>query len=125
MRRTSMSTSVTGPCSARGRGTTMRGWRCLLTLARSRSAVQPAPPADAVDQRRGQPHLTWVFVSPWVAGHGLGTCLLNRAAQALWKLGYTELLSTFLLGNDSSMLWHWRNGFELLAYPGSVRSMHE
>jgi hypothetical protein len=31
------------------------------------------------------------------------------------------LASTFLLGNESSMLWHWRNGFQLLQYPGSRR----
>ena len=37
------------------------------------------------------------------------------------ELGYTELISSFILGNDSSMLWHWRNGFELLPYSGSRR----
>ena len=40
-------------------------------------------------------------------------------------LGYTELVSSFILGNDSSMLWHWRNGFELLAYSGSRRKFRE
>lgn len=83
------------------------------------------PPADAVAKRLGRPHLTWIFVAPWHTGHGLGTRLLNRAVRALLGLGYDELLSTFLVGNDSSMLWHWRSGFELLAHPGSVRSMHE
>ncbi len=37
------------------------------------------------------------------------------------ELGYTELISSFILGNESSMLWHWRNGFELLPYSGSRR----
>jgi hypothetical protein len=36
-------------------------------------------------------------------------------------MGFTHLASTFLLGNDSSMLWHWRNGFQLAGYPGSRR----
>jgi GNAT superfamily N-acetyltransferase len=80
-----------------------------------------APPADAVARRLGRPHLTWVFVSPFDAGRGVGTALLSAAARELLALGYTELASTFLLGNDSSMLWHWRNGFRLLQYPGSRR----
>jgi hypothetical protein len=28
-----------------------------------------------------------------------------------------------MLGNESSMLWHWRNGFRLLEHPGSIRRM--
>jgi L-amino acid N-acyltransferase YncA len=69
--------------------------------------------------------LTWIFVGPWHAGHGVGTALLAHAIQGLLGLGYTELLSTFLLGNTSSMLWHWRNGFRLLPYPGSPRVIRE
>ncbi len=79
------------------------------------------PPADCIERRLGQPHLTWVFVHPERAGRGVGTALLGRAAAALRGLGYTSLLSTFLMGNDSSMLWHWRVGFRLLTYPGSPR----
>ena len=41
--------------------------------------------------------------------------------RELLAMGYKELASTFLIGNDSSMLWHWRSGFRLLAYPGSWR----
>jgi len=81
------------------------------------------PPADCITRRLGRPHLTWIFVSPINAGRGIGTCLLSAAARELKALGYTELLSTFMLGNDSSMLWHWRNGFRLLAHPGSHRLM--
>jgi L-amino acid N-acyltransferase YncA len=55
----------------------------------------------------------------------MGTALLAAATRELLRLGYTELLSTFMLGNDSSMLWHWRNGFRLLAYPGSVRRIRQ
>jgi GNAT superfamily N-acetyltransferase len=83
------------------------------------------PPADCITRCLGRPHLTWIFVAPLSAGHGVGTALLAAAARELLALGYTQLLSTFMMGNDSSMLWHWRNGFQLLAYPGSYRLMQE
>jgi GNAT superfamily N-acetyltransferase len=79
------------------------------------------PPADCIARRLGRPHLTWVFVSPWHAGRGLGSELLAAAVNALLALGFTQLLSTFMIGNDASALWHWRNGFLLLPYPGSLR----
>jgi GNAT superfamily N-acetyltransferase len=79
------------------------------------------PPRDAVARRMGRPHLTWIFVRADSTGKGVGTALLASAGRALVALGYRELLSTFMLGNESSMLWHWRNGFRLLAYPGSQR----
>jgi hypothetical protein len=79
------------------------------------------PPPDLLVRRAGQPHLTWIFVSRMDAGHGIGSLLLGAAVRALLDLGYTELWSTFVVGNDSSMLWHWRNGFRLLPYPGSMR----
>jgi GNAT superfamily N-acetyltransferase len=82
----------------------------------------PAP-ADCIAQRLGRPHLTWIFVAPLRAGQGVGTALLARSVRELLSLGYTELLSTFMIGNDSSLLWHWRNGFRLLAYPGSLRRL--
>jgi GNAT superfamily N-acetyltransferase len=79
------------------------------------------PPPDAVARRLGRPHLTWVFVEPACARHGLGTALLAAAVRALLALGYGQLLSTFMIGNDASVLWHWRNGFRLLAHPASRR----
>lgn len=82
------------------------------------------PPEDAITRRLGRPHLTWIFVSPLQVGRGTGTLLLTAAVRELRALGYDELVSTFMIGNDSSMLWHWRCGFQLLAYPGSVREMH-
>ncbi len=83
---------------------------------------QDLPPADCIERRLGRPHLTWIFVARPEAGQGIGTALLAAAVEELLALGYVELASTFMLGNDSSMLWHWRNGFRLLAYPGSRRS---
>jgi GNAT superfamily N-acetyltransferase len=82
---------------------------------------ESTPPADCIARREGRPHLTWIFVSPMRHGRGIGTALLATAVNALRHLGFTQLLSTFILGNDSSMLWHWRNGFQLLAHPGSFR----
>jgi hypothetical protein len=82
---------------------------------------QQPPPADAIQRRLGRPHLTWVFVSPWDAGHGLASELLRVSGGALRCLGFTELASTFLIGNDRSATWHWRNGFRLLQHPGSMR----
>lgn len=84
-----------------------------------RWAEPPAP--DAIERCQGRPHLTWIFVDPLHAGHGTGTALLAAAVNALRGMGFRELLTTFMLGNHSSMLWHWRNGFRLLPYPASRR----
>jgi GNAT superfamily N-acetyltransferase len=84
-------------------------------------AWREPPPPDCIARRLGQPHLTWIFVAPLAAGEGTGTALLAESVKALRHLGFSHLLTTFLLGNESSMLWHWRNGFELLPYPGSSR----
>ncbi|MFO0876191.1 MAG: GNAT family N-acetyltransferase [Gemmataceae bacterium] len=80
------------------------------------------PPTDALARRLGRPHLTWIFVHSREAGQGIGTALLNACVVALRALGFTELHTTMMVGNESSMLWHWRSGFRLLAYPGSRRS---
>jgi hypothetical protein len=79
------------------------------------------PPANCIERRLGRPHLTWVFVSHYLAGRGVGTALLAASVNALSNLAFKQLLTTFMVGNDSSMLWHWRNGFRLLSYPGSPR----
>jgi GNAT superfamily N-acetyltransferase len=81
---------------------------------------EPAPP-DAIERRIGRPHITWIFVSPMHAGFGIGTALLAASTLELRSMGYQHLASTFMLGNESSMLWHWRNGFRLQTYPGSRR----
>ena len=79
------------------------------------------PPPDAIERGLGRPHITWIFVSPMNAGFGTGTALLAASALELRDMGFKSLASTFMLGNESSMLWHWRNGFQLQAYPGSRR----
>jgi GNAT superfamily N-acetyltransferase len=66
----------------------------------------------------GFPHLTWIFVAPSHARHGVGTRLLAGVARQLLALGHPGLLSTMLVGNDVSILWHWRNGFKLLSSQG-------
>lgn len=76
----------------------------------------PAPEA-------GHPHLTWIFVPPMLARHGVGSSLLAAVVGALLAAGDALLASTFLLGNESSTLWHWRNGFRLLGYPGAPRQI--
>jgi hypothetical protein len=79
------------------------------------------PPPDCIKKRLGRPHVTWIFVGPRHSGYGVGTALLAHATSGLRALGYTELVSSFLLGNASSELWHWRCGFDLLPYVGSRR----
>jgi hypothetical protein len=83
------------------------------------------PIGDCIERRLGHAHLTWIFVAHRFAGYGVGSGLLAHASIGLLELGYTELISSFLLGNESSMLWHWRNGFELLPYAGSKRRFRE
>jgi GNAT superfamily N-acetyltransferase len=67
------------------------------------------------------PHLTWIFVAPMLTRHGVGSALLDSTVNELIKLGHRTLASTFLLGNESSVLWHWSNGFRLLSYLASPR----
>jgi GNAT superfamily N-acetyltransferase len=79
-------------------------------------------PGDASKHAAGLPHLTWIFVAPFYSRQGLGMALLDMAVKALLRLGYKELASTFLLGNESSMLWHWRAGFRVPEQPWSTRA---
>ncbi|HEY6156895.1 MAG TPA: GNAT family N-acetyltransferase [Gemmatimonadales bacterium] len=62
-------------------------------------------------------HLTWIMVHPWRFSQGLGGALLSSAVTVLRGLGYSDLASTFLVGNDRAVLWHWRRGFRLV--PGA------
>ncbi|NBO93234.1 MAG: hypothetical protein EBV06_13125 [Planctomycetia bacterium] len=79
------------------------------------------PPPDAVERCEGWPHLTWILVDALEARSGLGTALLAAACGELRAMGFNDLLSTFLYGNDVSAMWHWRRGFKLLSYPGTRR----
>jgi hypothetical protein len=96
-----------------------------LSDADSSPRWEEPPPADSIARRLGRPHLTWVFVSPLLAGHGIASTLLAAAVRDLLTLGFADLASTFLAGNDASTLWHWRNGFRLLAHPASWREMRQ
>lgn len=78
------------------------------------------PPA-AGTLPNGQPHITWIFTHPFFKGDGIGTNLLVVAIERLRAASYRRLLTTFIAGNDSSMLWHWRNGFQLAPYFASKR----
>ena len=80
-----------------------------------------SPPVDAIAQREGRPHLTWIFVRSNHVGHGIGAALLEAATTSLRSMGFDELHSTILLGNDLSLTWHWRMGFRLLTHPSSRR----
>jgi GNAT superfamily N-acetyltransferase len=82
---------------------------------------QEPPPPDLRGRELGQPHLTWVFVSPLWKSRGFGSALLDRSVKALRELGYQSLWTTFMMGNDASMLWHWCNGFALAPHPMSRR----
>lgn len=76
---------------------------------------------EALERAEGWPHLTWILVDSWESGRGIGTALLSASVRVLRQMGYNDLLSTFLLGNEISAMWHWRCGFRLLSYPGSFR----
>jgi len=80
------------------------------------------PPRQTIDATAGLPQIAWIFVSPWDVRHGIGTALLDAAVQALLQLGYARLASGFLVGNESSMLWHWQAGFRLPEQPWSLRT---
>ncbi len=82
--------------------------------------LQPQDDGDSFDDRDFKaplgPHLTWIFVSPMKARNGIGSMLLAAVVRGLLARGDKRLDSTFLLGNESSTLWHWRSGFQLRGY---------
>lgn len=75
------------------------------------------------EQKNYEPHLTWIFVHPAYGRSGVGTALLRQSASVLGSQNYHRLYSSFLPGNLTSILWHWRNGFQLLSGPGSLRGL--
>lgn len=58
-------------------------------------------------------HLTWIFVRHRLQRQNVGTLLLEDVVSALRTGGFRWLSSTCLLDHRSSLLWHWRNGFQL------------
>jgi GNAT superfamily N-acetyltransferase len=92
------------------------GEACLVAVCDDELAgasLVTLPPRYAIENAVGLPHLTWIFVGPFLARRGIGTALLDAAVAALLRLGHSRLASTFLIGNESSMLWHWQAGFKL------------
>jgi GNAT superfamily N-acetyltransferase len=67
----------------------------------------------------GEPHLTWIFVSPTRWRRGGGASLLRETVGQLRAAGYRSLTSTLLPGNVASLLWHWQMGFALHSHPAS------
>ena len=65
------------------------------------------PPENCIEQRLGHAHLTWIFVNHRFAGHGIGSALLAHASNHLIELGYTELISSFILrtAGTNSKVW--------------------
>jgi GNAT superfamily N-acetyltransferase len=49
-----------------------------------------APATDDARRLLGRPHLTWIFVAPLCAGHGLGSALLAHSTNALLGLRRTR-----------------------------------
>jgi L-amino acid N-acyltransferase YncA len=74
-------------------------------------------------QAQTLPHLTWIFITPMLQRHGIGSLLLSQVLEALRAGGHPRLSSTFLLGNDASAMWHWRHGFQLAGYMMSPHAM--
>ena len=118
------------PCPQRNREEDLVGALLVTLYPREKDAdswrlhrwAEPPPP-DAIERNLGVPHLTWIFVDPMLMGHGIGSGMLAHAVNALLALGYHEVASSFSLGNPRSAMWHWRNGFQLGEYLGSMRAM--
>lgn len=90
-----------------------RAGACIITLP-TMASWQP-------QEMSGQPHLSWIFVSPMAWRQGVASALLSHAAKQLEALGHCGLYSTLLVGNAPSTFWHWRMGFCLLEDPLSLR----
>lgn len=87
----------------------------------SDSGWETPSPKDPIRSRWGHAHLTWVFVSPRWRRRGLGEFLLRKSLSQLDDLRYEKLFSTFMLGDHASMLWHWKQKFQLLPSISSAR----
>jgi ribosomal protein S18 acetylase RimI-like enzyme len=83
----------------------------LLTTRWKPERSDPEPSYDPAYSA----HITWVFVHPFYSRDGVGTQMLASVIDRLRRDRFKHLLTTFLSGNEPSMLWHWRNGFRLLS----------
>ncbi|MGF1582649.1 MAG: GNAT family N-acetyltransferase [Gemmataceae bacterium] len=81
-------------------------------------------PVEA-DSGEGTPHLTWIFVSRSARSQGVATRLLQESIRSLRQVGYKELVTTIVSGNEKSLLWHWQNGFRICSIPGSLQRMRK
>lgn len=64
-----------------------------------------------VEKSNGSAFLDLLFVIPEWRRRGVATALLGDALNALHDEGYPELSSRFLLGNETSRVWHHHFGF--------------
>lgn len=82
----------------------------IVTRIQLRADEWPEPdalPADLVN-------LTWAFVAPSHQRRGIAGALLDRTLVALAARGVPWLVSHFSVDNPPAVMWHWRNGFELV-----------
>ena len=81
----------------------------IVTTIRLRADEWPDPqlPASLFN-------LTWLFVAPQWQRRQVGSAMLDRIAKVLADSGAEWLVSHILEDNVPSVMFHWRNGFELV-----------
>lgn len=60
-------------------------------------------------------NLTWLFVAPERQRGAIGTALLGHVVNALVDQNHEWLVSHLPQDNVPTVMFHWRNGFELVA----------
>jgi ribosomal protein S18 acetylase RimI-like enzyme len=60
-------------------------------------------------------NLTWLFVAPERQRAAISTALLDHVVNALAQAGHEWLVSHIPQDNVPVVMFHWRNGFELVA----------
>lgn len=60
------------------------------------------------------PNLTWIFVKEGSQRRQIGSAMLDGVINRLAEQNRPWLVSHFIEANASSLLFHWRNGFELV-----------
>lgn len=59
------------------------------------------------------PWMTWIFVGPLFARHGIASGLLAHVVEVVKEAGHQRLESTICTGNHASATWHWHRGFKM------------